>query len=431
MNRKLVMVIGVAALLLVLGSSGSWNGQAAPVAADAAPAGRSGAPSQPASAYQASATPGPARMWLPIVFRQWSVLFLPTPTPTRTRTATPTPTRIFTPVTGPWAGTTNRGHPVTFNINNSAQVSGFTLQTDFTAPSCGVTSDVLTITAPNVCDIVKNRFTLASAGFSASGTLTSSSRMTGTYDFTNFQVVVGIPSPPYTCTFAFTQSGTWSARPAPTPTPTPTPAPFTNIVTENFEGAFPGAWQVRDLNADGGEYYWGKRTCRPYPGGLNSGWAVGGGTDGATLPCGSNYPNAVSSWMIFGPFSLADATSAELTFRLWLNAQPGSDWFYWVASTDGIHFQGNSASDSSNGWVSRRLDLSSVPGLGSLLGRTQVWIALVFESDQIGSYPEGAYVDNIVLRKCTASRCVDAPGAAVYAEEGTLNVIPASISLEP
>jgi len=45
------------------------------------------------------------------------------------------------------------------------------------------------------------------------------------------------------------------------------------------------------------------------------------------------------------------------------------------------------------------LDLTDVPTLGNLMGQTQVWIAMVFLSDFSNNYPEGAYVDDIVLRK--------------------------------
>jgi hypothetical protein len=77
-----------------------------------------------------------------------------------------------------------------------------------------------------------------------------------------------------------------------------------------------------------------------------------------------------------------------------------------------VFFNGLSTSGNSGGWVSERLDLANVPTLGNLLGRHQVWIAFIFESNDIATYPEGVYVDNMVLRKCLAARCVDAAGMA-------------------
>ncbi|MEA3441561.1 MAG: hypothetical protein U9R58_14910, partial [Chloroflexota bacterium] len=54
---------------------------------------------------------------------------------------------------------------------------------------------------------------------------------------------------------------------------------WVTIMSEDFEGDFPGSWTVVDNNG-GDEYYWNKRNCRPYQG-SNSGWAVGGGADGS------------------------------------------------------------------------------------------------------------------------------------------------------
>jgi C1A family cysteine protease len=194
--------------------------------------------------------------------------------------------------------------------------------------------------------------------------------------------------------------------PAATPTPTATPVPlgWITIVSEDFEGAFPGPWLLEDDVMGSGEYVWAKRGCRPYAG-FYSGWAVGGGADGALLACGSYYPNDVSSWMTYGPFSLADATAAELTFELWLNAEGGYDWFSVAVSTDGDNWSGWSATNSTWGWMDVRIDLQSAPRLGTLLGRPMVWVALGLDSDESYRLPEGAYVDNVVVRKCTASSC--------------------------
>lgn len=46
------------------------------------------------------------------------------------------------------------------------------------------------------------------------------------------------------------------------------------------------------------------------------------------------------------------------------------------------------------------LNLASVPTLGNLLGRSQVWVALVFSSNGLTAYAEGGYVDDVVLRQC-------------------------------
>jgi hypothetical protein len=125
---------------------------------------------------------------------------------------------------------------------------------------------------------------------------------------------------------------------------------------------------------------------------------VGGG-EGASLDCGSNYPLNVLGWMIYGPFSLEDASDADLTFQLWLNSEMTWDKVFYAASTNGENFSGYVSSGNTDGWVLRQLDLTDVPTLGDLTGEPEVWIALLFVSDDTFTYPEGAYVDDIVLRK--------------------------------
>jgi hypothetical protein len=52
---------------------------------------------------------------------------------------------------------------------------------------------------------------------------------------------------------------------------------WVTLASEDFEGSFPGSWRVRDNDGTiNGEYYWAKKSCRPYAGSY-SGWAVGGG----------------------------------------------------------------------------------------------------------------------------------------------------------
>jgi hypothetical protein len=170
-------------------------------------------------------------------------------------------------------------------------------------------------------------------------------------------------------------------------------------VNQTFEGSFPGVWDVFDNDgATNGEYFWAKRNCRAN-GGTYSGWGVGGGADGTALSCGDNYPNNADSWMVYGPFSLVGATAAELNFDLWLNTEFGFDEVCRLASTDGTNFDGPCTYGSSAGWITRTLNLSSY------LGQSNVWIALEFYSDASNVMTEGGYVDNIVLRKCTAGSC--------------------------
>jgi hypothetical protein len=205
-----------------------------------------------------------------------------------------------------------------------------------------------------------------------------------------------------------------------------TPPTWANITTENFESAFPKTgWTVVDYYSGSGEYYWGKRTCRPASGSY-SGWAVGAGANGSSLSCGSNYPNNAVSWLIYGPFSLVGASDAELMFDYWLRVETNYDWLYVAASINGETFYGPRASGDSGGWDSETFDLTAVPTLGNLTGRSSVWIAFIFTSDSSVARSEGAYVDNIVLRKLAGA---DALGPApapscVVEQQGDLTIEP-------
>jgi immune inhibitor A len=193
---------------------------------------------------------------------------------------------------------------------------------------------------------------------------------------------------------------------------------WTTITSVDFEGTFPGDWDVFDNDgATNGEYYWGKRTCRQYAGSY-SGWGVGGGANGSGLGCGANYPDNADGWMVFGPFTLVGATAADLQFKLWGYLESGYDFVCRSASTDGANFYGTCTSGNTGGWIDRILDLSNVYSLGNLLGQSNVWVAIEFYSDPSQNFAEGGYVDNVVLRKCMTGSCpapspfVDLPSGA-------------------
>jgi uncharacterized repeat protein (TIGR02543 family) len=170
------------------------------------------------------------------------------------------------------------------------------------------------------------------------------------------------------------------------------PSGWMTIFAESFEGVFPGSWDVFDNASGHGEYFWGQRDCHPFDGSY-SGWAVGAGVDGSSLSCGDNYPDYAQSWMVYGPFSLEGATAADLQFKQWLDTQLYDDRVCRAASTDGFNFEGWCSSGYSAGWVDATLDLAD------FLDEPEVWIALLFDSDDLINYPEGAYVDEVVLRK--------------------------------
>jgi hypothetical protein len=209
----------------------------------------------------------------------------------------------------------------------------------------------------------------------------------------------------------------------------PAAGAWQNIVTEGFEGDFPiGAWTVSDPGF--GEFFWAKRDCKAATGSYSA-WAMGGGSEGGAQGCGANYINGSNAWMIYGPFSLADATAAELALKLWLNSEAGFDLACLIASTNGEDFSGDCHSGTSdNAFVSASLDLTNVHLLGDLRGAASVWVAVLFDSDASVNLVEGAHVDDIVLRKCVGGACASAasqsaPGLTLTHAAFDLSIPPA------
>jgi hypothetical protein len=191
----------------------------------------------------------------------------------------------------------------------------------------------------------------------------------------------------------------------------PVPAgSWQTIVSEGFEGSFPtGLWQVSDPGFD--EYFWAKRNCRAATGSFSA-WAMGGGSIGGGLGCFANYIDFAYSWMIYGPFSLANATDAEYDVQLWLNSESGFDGACQMASINGNNFYGTCHSGSSGGvFVPEELDLTNVFTLGDLRGQANVWIAMLFDADVDTNFPDGAHVDDLVVRKCVGGACTTAAAA--------------------
>ena len=182
------------------------------------------------------------------------------------------------------------------------------------------------------------------------------------------------------------------------PNGTPT---FDCVWSEDFEGEFPGPWNV----GGAGDAYWGTTSYRslnvttdPRPPGADvslSAYCVANNT-GAPGP----YPDDTSGWMTYGPFSTVGKTSGEVRAYLWRQMPdegPDGDSVALLASVDGVNFEGGTWTGGTASWERCSLDLADVDVLGNLMDRPQVWVAVWFSSNAVGS-GEGAYVDNITIK---------------------------------
>ena len=162
------------------------------------------------------------------------------------------------------------------------------------------------------------------------------------------------------------------------------------LMTEGFEGAFPGlGWTAFDNDGvTNGDYFWDEDDYRAHAGTFSA-WAANGGANGLD-PAVSLYPNDTQSWMVYGDFDLTGYSAAKLDFWYWNQSEQNWDWFYWMASSDGINFDGYRVSGDSAGWVFQSLDLTAY------LGDPSVYVAFVFTSD-FDIVDDGPFVDDISL----------------------------------
>jgi Matrixin/IPT/TIG domain len=166
---------------------------------------------------------------------------------------------------------------------------------------------------------------------------------------------------------------------------------LTPIKYEGFEGNFPedNGWVLY------GDPTWND-TSYTAAAGLWSGWNADGGL--LRVNPGTSYPNNMDAWMVYGPFSLAGATDAFVTFNHLTKTQTYNDTFQYMASIDGSNFWGTQLSGDWTPWKDVTFDLKNVYTLGDLRGHSQVWIAFRFTSD--GSISDlGTFLDEINIQK--------------------------------
>lgn len=182
------------------------------------------------------------------------------------------------------------------------------------------------------------------------------------------------------------------------------------VFQDGFEGAFPGTtWSLYDNGPVG----WGTSTYRVSEG-VQSVWCVGGGVN--PPPPGGRYPAGLETWMVAGPFSLADASAAQVLFDLWLDSELKYDYVYWLVSLDDTDYTGVRTSGNTGGWQAVKFDLADIDD-PVFIGQPQVYFALVFASDST-TQAEGAYIDALRFEKtvagpaCTVACDATVPAAA-------------------
>jgi len=152
--------------------------------------------------------------------------------------------------------------------------------------------------------------------------------------------------------------------------------------TDGFEATWPGEWDESYGN-------WGRTTAQVSTG-TYSAYCVQD-----VAPDTGPYPNDSNEWLILGPFSTADLVSGQAVFSLWQQIEDGWDYLFAGFSTDGNSFAGTFYDTDKAGWEQQTVSMTD-PNIGDYIGKSQVYFALVFQSDS--SYQDvGSYVDDVTI----------------------------------
>jgi formylglycine-generating enzyme required for sulfatase activity len=171
------------------------------------------------------------------------------------------------------------------------------------------------------------------------------------------------------------------------------------VLSDGFEGSFPGQWQLwKPVTAP--NTTWGHSGYRKASGSYSAWCAAGGGNP---QPAGGSYVANMQTWLYYGPFSLADATDAQMEFDLWLAAEVNHDLVEWTISVDDTTYYGPQRSASTSGFEHITFDFKDITEI-TAIGKSQVWVAFIFKSDS-SQQSEGAYIDNVVIKKTVAGSC--------------------------
>ncbi len=167
------------------------------------------------------------------------------------------------------------------------------------------------------------------------------------------------------------------------------------LLNEGFENPWPnGNWLVWDFS--GSDYCWGT-TDYVHKRGQMSAWPAAGCANGYDPGTWPGYVNDMDTWMDY-PMDLSNATKASARFQFRNDSEFFFDYFLWCASHDGVNFDCNAHTGSTNGtWRLVNINLRNFYG-ENYLGDPDFVFIWGFYSDFSFSDYGGAYVDAIRIR---------------------------------
>jgi len=156
-----------------------------------------------------------------------------------------------------------------------------------------------------------------------------------------------------------------------------------DIFYSGFEGASP-PWYTT------GNPTWAGTTYRAAAGSRSAYCAAS-----AVAPPGP-YVNGMVSGLFTDPLNLAGVTAATFAYSLYLDTEKDHDYLVVLVSNDDdlATYGGWAYHGISQGWLPYFIDLTDVPDLGNVCGKTNVRLYFIFTSDA-STTREGAYVDEV------------------------------------
>ncbi len=142
---------------------------------------------------------------------------------------------------------------------------------------------------------------------------------------------------------------------------------------------------------------WKRVTTGPHP---DTVWSAGLNIAGTDFnPATDTYTNGMEALLVYGPINLSDYYRLVMTSTYWLDTaitDPLSDYLGVAYSTDGSNFTEISAQSASDPALSDTQ--TAFVNLNDVAGKSQVWIAFTFVSNDDNLVGRGAFIKDMVLR---------------------------------
>lgn len=157
------------------------------------------------------------------------------------------------------------------------------------------------------------------------------------------------------------------------------------------------AWSIF-LGSGATEAAWAPTTYTANSG-SRSAFCAGQGS-AAVTPGVQSYPANMSASMVYGPFSLTDASSSRMEFALVGRTEPGFDDVQILITANEFETYQTYTFSGFNfdTWANYFADFADLPTIGDINGQPEVYIAFLFTSDEALGY-DGVFVDDVAIKK--------------------------------